>query len=134
MSVAQLCPTLWPDGLQPTRLLCPWDFPGKDTGMGCHFLLQGIFPIQGLNPRLLCRFFTDWAAREALRNIMYVWYFMSSCTAYSFFFSLFSQSNNLGIQLFYYNSFFAKLWKYFIGLRCLILWNRGLRLVILLCS
>ena len=32
---------LWPHGLQPTRLLCPWDFPGKDTGMVCYFLLQG---------------------------------------------------------------------------------------------
>ena len=30
-------------GLQPTRLLCPWDFPGKNTGVGWHFLLQGIF-------------------------------------------------------------------------------------------
>ena len=29
-----------PNGLQPTRLLCPWDFPGKSTGVGCHFLLQ----------------------------------------------------------------------------------------------
>ena len=29
-----------PHGLQPTRLLCPWDSPGKNTGMGCHFLLQ----------------------------------------------------------------------------------------------
>ena len=28
-------------GLQPTRLLCPWDSPGKNTGVGCHFLLQG---------------------------------------------------------------------------------------------
>ena len=33
-----------PQGLQPTRLLCPWDFRGKSTGVGCHFLLQGIFP------------------------------------------------------------------------------------------
>ena len=32
-----------PTGLKPTRFLCPWDFPGKCTGMGCHFLLQGIF-------------------------------------------------------------------------------------------
>ena len=32
--------------------LCPWDFPGKNTGVGCHFLLQGIFPTQGLNPSL----------------------------------------------------------------------------------
>ena len=45
--------SLRPHGLQPTRLLCPWDFPGKDTGVGCHFLLQGIFPTQGLNPGLL---------------------------------------------------------------------------------
>ena len=34
-------------GLQPTRLLCLWGFPGKNTGVGCHFLLQGIFPTQG---------------------------------------------------------------------------------------
>ena len=38
--------TLW---TVATRLLCPWDFPGKNTGMGCHFLLQGIFLTQGLN-------------------------------------------------------------------------------------
>ena len=45
-----------PHGLQPTRLLCPWDFPGRSTGMGCHCLLQGIFPTQGLNLCLLpCR-------------------------------------------------------------------------------
>ena len=36
----QLCPTLQPHGWQPTRLPCPWDSPGKDTGVGCHFLLQ----------------------------------------------------------------------------------------------
>ena len=35
---------LWPHGLQPIRLLCPWDFPGKNTGVGCHFLLQGSSP------------------------------------------------------------------------------------------
>ena len=40
---------LWPHGLEPARLLYPWDFPGKNTGMDCHFLLQGIFPTQGLN-------------------------------------------------------------------------------------
>ena len=34
------------------RLLCPWDSLGKNTGVGCHFLLQGIFPIQGSNPGL----------------------------------------------------------------------------------
>ena len=40
-------------GLYPTRLLCPWDSPGKNTGVGCHVLLQRIFPTQGLNPCLL---------------------------------------------------------------------------------
>ena len=50
--------SLPPHGLYSARLLCPWDFPGKNTGMGCHFLLQGIFPTQGLNLlllHLLCR-------------------------------------------------------------------------------
>ena len=39
-------------GLQPARLLCPRDFPSKNTGVDCHFLLQGIFLIQESNPRL----------------------------------------------------------------------------------
>ena len=39
--------------VQPARLLCPWGFPGKNTGVGCHFLLQVIFPTQGSNPHLL---------------------------------------------------------------------------------
>ena len=38
------------------RLLHPWNFPGKSTGVGCHFLLQGIFLTPGSNPGLLhCR-------------------------------------------------------------------------------
>ena len=40
--------------VQPIRLLCPWDFPGRKTGVGCRFLLQGIFPTQRSNPLLLC--------------------------------------------------------------------------------
>ena len=36
-------------GLQSARLLCPWDFPGKNSGVGCHFLLQGIFPTQDVS-------------------------------------------------------------------------------------
>ena len=40
--------SLQPHGLQPTRLLCPWDSPCKDTGEGCHSLLQGIFSAQGV--------------------------------------------------------------------------------------
>ena len=54
--VTQLCSTLWPHGLQSARLLCPWDSPGKNTGVGCHSLLQGIFLTQGWNPGFLhCR-------------------------------------------------------------------------------
>ena len=45
---------LQPHGLQPARPLCPWDFPGKNPRVGCHFLLQGIFLTQGLKSRLLC--------------------------------------------------------------------------------
>ena len=41
-------------GLQPTRLLWPWNSPGKNGGAGCHSLLQGIFLTQVLNPGLLC--------------------------------------------------------------------------------
>ena len=48
--------SLWPFGQQPARFLSPWDSPGKNNGVGCHALLQGIFPTQGLNLGLLhCR-------------------------------------------------------------------------------
>ena len=47
----QLCPPLC-DSIS-TRLLSPWDSPGKNTGVGCHAFLQGIFPTQKLNPHLL---------------------------------------------------------------------------------
>ena len=44
--------SLQPHGLQPAKLLCPWNFPGKNTGVGCHFPLRVIFPTQGQNLRL----------------------------------------------------------------------------------
>ena len=55
--VAKSCLTLLqPRGLQLARLLCPWVSKGKNSGVGCHALLQGIFPTQGSNPGLLhCR-------------------------------------------------------------------------------
>ena len=56
--VTCLCPavsnSLQPYRLQLARLLCPWDCPGKNTGVGCHVHLQGIFLIYGSNPQLLC--------------------------------------------------------------------------------
>ena len=65
-----LCPTLR-----------PWGFPGKNIGVGCHFFLQGIFPTQGLNSRLLLgrRFFTT--EQNSLYNVLRVlgrqWYISS---------------------------------------------------------
>ena len=38
--------------MEPNRLLCPWNFPGKVTGVACRILLWRIFPTQGLNPHL----------------------------------------------------------------------------------
>ena len=64
--VAKSCPTLC-HPMEPTRLLCPWDFPGKNTGVDCHFVLQRIFLTQGLNSHLLyCRQIRyGWATWEA---------------------------------------------------------------------
>ena len=48
--------SLQSQGLQPARFFCPWNFPGKNTEVGCHSLLQGIFPTQESNLGLLhCR-------------------------------------------------------------------------------
>ena len=41
---------LRPHGLYPSRCLCPWDFPGENTGMGCHFLLLGVIVTPGIKP------------------------------------------------------------------------------------
>ena len=53
LSCSVVSSSLRPHGLQPCRLLCPWDSPGKNTGVGCHALLQKIFPTQGSNSGLL---------------------------------------------------------------------------------
>ena len=60
--------SLQPHGLYPAGLLCPWDSLGKNTGVGCHFLLLGIFLMQGLNRHLLhCRWVLYHSApRESL--------------------------------------------------------------------
>ena len=57
--VVKSCLTLVTPWTQaPARLLCPWDSPGKNTGVGYHFLLQAIFLTQGSNLRLTC--FLHW--------------------------------------------------------------------------
>ena len=45
-SCSDVSDSLQPHGLKPTRLLWPWNSPGRRTGLGCHFLLQGIFLTQ----------------------------------------------------------------------------------------
>ena len=71
MHVPKSCPTLCnPMDLEPASLLCPWDFPGKNTGVGCHFLLQGLFPTQGLNLSLLhCGHILYWMSYKGSINI-----------------------------------------------------------------
>ena len=66
-SVMSVSDSLWPHG---HRLLCPWNSPGKNTGVGCHFLVEDMFSTQGLNPSLInCRqFLCHWATREALKR------------------------------------------------------------------
>ena len=53
VSCSVVSDSLQPHGLYPTRLLCPRDSPSKNTGVGCHLLLQGIFATQGSNLCLL---------------------------------------------------------------------------------
>ena len=70
-----------PYSLQPSRLLCPWDSPGKKTGVGCCVFLHGIFPTQGSNPPLFPlptlagTFFTTSTTWEALlmNLLLYKW-------------------------------------------------------------
>ena len=65
--------SLRPHGLRGSpRLLCPWDFPDKSIGVGCHFLLQGIFPTQGSNSHLKrCRWIpchcTTWEVPDPMQ-------------------------------------------------------------------
>ena len=68
VGVRSWCPTLRSYGLQPARLLCPWDSLGKSTRVGWHALLQRFFLTQGSNPGLLhCSLILyHWATREVL--------------------------------------------------------------------
>ena len=51
LSQVQLFVTSWT--IQGASFLCPWNFPNKNSGVGCHFLLQGIFQTHASNPDLL---------------------------------------------------------------------------------
>ena len=108
--------SLWPYGLQPTRLLCPWDSPGKNTGVGSHFLLQGIFLTQGSNLGLLyCRqilpclshqgrpekleaaFFGSWPFPPSSKHIISISAFAIASTFFSDLWLLWAYLDNPGL-------------------------------------
>ena len=73
----------------PARHLCPWDFPGKSTGVGGHFLLQGIFPTQEPGPELESpalagELFTTEPLGKPLdhQGRPYIFYFYITCIIY----------------------------------------------------
>ena len=73
-----------PYGVWPARFLCPWNSPGKNTGVGCHVLLQGIFQTQGLNPNLLWflhwrQNLCCWDTREACNDAYFASTLISCC-------------------------------------------------------
>ena len=72
--------SLWPHGLQSAQQLCSWNSPGKNTGVGCHALLLGIFQLRDQTQvsHIAGGFFTYWATRETLVNgivLYYLWIF-----------------------------------------------------------
>ena len=72
---AQSCPALWNSWTITHQTPFPWNFPGKNTGVGCHFLLQGILPTEGSNLHFLGllhrfgRFFTTEPAAAAAKSL-----------------------------------------------------------------
>ena len=72
--------SLQPHGLEPTRFLCPWDSPGKNTGVGCHSLLQGISLTQGLN--LLIAFYICIIQTQNTTNFIFFSFFSKNLRDY----------------------------------------------------
>ena len=94
------------------RLLCPWDSLGKNTGVGCHALLQEVFLTQGLH-RIFCgscragRFFTDEALEAPVLEALTFW---NTSTPYFFFpfcFYLFWSNFDRGLETRYFSVFIS---------------------------
>ena len=77
--------SLWPHGLWPARLFCPWDSPGKNTRVGCHSLLQrSSWPRdQAHVSRIAAIFFIIWATREAQRLFKHIYIYMFKKRAFT---------------------------------------------------
>ena len=71
VSRSVLSPSRRPHGLKPTRFLCPWGSPGKNTGVGSHSPLQGIFLTKGLNLGLPhCRQILDHVSHQGIVSVL----------------------------------------------------------------
>ena len=90
--------SFWPYGPCPARLLCPWDSPGKNTGVGCHALLQGVFPRGSIIMPILT--VTLWACIQIVADL--------KTNVNSFFFQL-TRLGNLELYLLF--SFIVPLFK-----------------------
>ena len=78
VSHSVVCDSSGSHGWQPARILCPWDFPGKNTGMSVHALFKGIFLIQGLNLGLPhCRQILYHLSQKGITNCSSIWYPLS---------------------------------------------------------
>ena len=80
--VSIMLDSLWPHELSPTRLLCLWVSAGKNTGVVCHALLQGIFPTQGSNLHFCTtgRFFTAEPLGKPLYEAYILFYYLDRST------------------------------------------------------
>ena len=104
LSCVQLCD---PMGCSLTSLLRQWDFPGKSTGVGCHFFLQGIFPTQGLKLDLLhCRQMFYHLSHQGSHMPCRAWDILIYLKHYSLFIW---NSNLIRLPVFYLASFLGTL-------------------------
>ena len=83
------------------HFLCPWDSPGQNTGVGCHALLQGIFPTQGLKPALAGGFFTSSTTWEASLSL-HTYICCCSCSVAQSCLALCNPTDCLTIHLYIY--------------------------------
>ena len=101
--------SLQPYGLQPSRLLCPGDSPGRNTVVGCHFLLHSIFPGIKLtsltSPALASQFLTTNATWEAPTYELYHIIFAFLCQTYLTLFESLGTSMLLQMQMALFHSF-----------------------------
>ena len=77
VSCSVVSDSLWPHGLLPMRLLCPWDSQGKNTGVGCHYFLQGNLSNLGVEPGSFAFQADSLLSEPPGKPFKYVSYFLS---------------------------------------------------------